>query len=92
VSELNMVRAETQVGLGWAAAISLACMAVIFGAVMSHGRHMLFGSGPDGERVHKTPAIVTVPLIGGLVGCAALGVVAWPLDSLLRAAAQVVAL
>jgi hydrogenase-4 component F len=92
VSELNMVRAETQVGLGWAAAISLGCMAVIFGAVMSHGRHMLFGSGPDGERVHKTPGIVTVPLIGGLVGCAALGVVAWPLDSLLRAAAQVVAL
>jgi hydrogenase-4 component F len=92
VSELNMVRAEVQVGLGWAAAISIVCMAVIFGAVVSHGRHLLFGSGADGEPVHKTPAIVTVPLIGGLVGCAVLGVVAWPLASLLPAAAQVVAL
>jgi hydrogenase-4 component F len=91
VSELNMVRAETQVGLGWAAAISLVCMAVIFGAVMSHGRHMLFGAGPDGEQVHKTPAIVTAPLIGALIGCAILGVLAWPLAGLLRAAAQVVA-
>jgi hydrogenase-4 component F len=91
VSELNMVRAETQVGLGWAAAISLVCMAVIFAAVMSHGRHMLFGAGPDGEQVHKTPAIVTAPLVGALVGCAVLGVLAWPLAGLLRAAAQVVA-
>jgi hydrogenase-4 component F len=92
VSELNMLRAELQVGLGWAAAISLACMAVIFAAVMSHGRHLLFGSGPVGEPVHRTPAMVTVPLVGGLIGCAALGVAAWPLDSLLHAAAQVVAL
>jgi hydrogenase-4 component F len=90
VSELNMLRAEVSVGLGWAAAISLICMAVIFGAVMSHGRHMLFGARADGEPAHKTPSIVTVPLISGLVGCAALGVLAWPLDSLLRAAAMVV--
>lgn len=91
VSELNMLRAETQVGLWWVVAISLVCMAVIFGAVMSHGRHMLFGARGDTERVHVTPAIVTAPLIGALGICAALGVLAWPLDSLLRAAAQVVA-
>jgi hydrogenase-4 component F len=90
VSELNMLRAEVSVGLGWAAAISLICMAVIFGAVMSHGRHMLFGARAEGEPVHRTPSIVTVPLIGGLAGCAALGVLAWPLDGLLRAAAMVV--
>jgi hypothetical protein len=65
-------------------------MAVIFGAVMSHGRHMLFGARADGEPVMRTASTVTVPLIGGLVGCAALGVLAWPLDSLLRAAAMVV--
>ena len=90
VSELNMLRAEVTVGLGWAAAISLICMAVIFGAVMSHGRHMLFGARGEGEPVRMTPPIITVPLIAGLVGCAALGVLAWPLDSLLRAAAMVV--
>jgi hydrogenase-4 component F len=90
VSELNMLRAEVQVGLSWAAAISLICMAVIFGAVMSHGRHMLFGARADGEPVKRTPSIVTVPLVSGLVGCGALGILAWPLDSLLRAAAMVV--
>jgi hydrogenase-4 component F len=91
ISELNMLRAEVHVGLGWVAAVSLVLMAVIFGSVMSHGRHMLFGARPDGEPMHKSPSIVTVPLIGALVGCAALGVLAWPLDSLLRAAAMVVA-
>jgi hypothetical protein len=58
--------------------------------VMSHGRHMLFGARADGEVVTRTPSSVTVPLIGGLALCAALGVLAWPLDSLLRAAAMVV--
>ena len=73
VSELNMLRAEFSAGLGWAAGLSLLCMAVIFGAVMSHGRHMLFGSkGSDAPAT--TPALVAVPLIGGLVGCAFIGV------------------
>src|SRR5664280_885493 len=82
VSELNMLRAEVNVGLGWVAAVSLVLMAVIFGSVMSHGRHMLFGARPDGEPVQKSPSLVTVPLIGALVGCGAIGVLAWPLDSL----------
>jgi hypothetical protein len=51
---------------------------------------MLFGARSEGEPVRRTPSLVTVPLIGGLVGCAALGVLAWPLDGLLRAAAMVV--
>ena len=91
VSELNMLRAEFSVGLGWAAGLSLVCMAVIFGAVMSHGRHLLFGSrGSDAPAT--TPSLVAVPLIGGLVGCAFIGVSAWPLGPLLHAAAHVVAL
>ena len=90
ISELNMLRAEVHVGLGWVAAISLVLMAVIFGSVMSHGRHMLFGARPDGEVAHKSPLNVSVPLIGGLVACGAIGVLAWPLDTLLRAAAMVV--
>jgi hydrogenase-4 component F len=90
VSELNMLRAEFQVGLGWAAAASLVCMVVIFAAVMTHGRHLLFG--PKGTVTPAmTPAIVAVPLIGGLVGCAFIGVSAWPLGPLLHAAARVVA-
>ena len=90
VSELNMLRAEFQVGLGWAAAVSLTCMAVIFAAVMSHGRHLLLGPrGTDAPAM--TPALVAVPLIGGLFGCAFIGVSAWPLQSLLHAAAHIVA-
>jgi hydrogenase-4 component F len=58
VSELGMIRAEFQVGLGWVAAVALVFMAVIFGAVC----------------------------------CASLGVASWPLESLLHAAAKVVAL
>jgi formate hydrogenlyase subunit 3/multisubunit Na+/H+ antiporter MnhD subunit len=85
-----MLRAEVHVGLGWVAAISLVLMAVIFGSVMSHGRHMLFGERAEGETAHPSPSNVTVPLIGALAACGALGVVAWPLDSLLRAAAMVV--
>jgi hydrogenase-4 component F len=89
VSELNMLRAEFQVGLGWAAVLSLLCMAVIFGAVMSHGRHLLLGpKGSDAPAM--TPALVAVPLIGGLVGCAFIGISAWPLEPLLHAAARVV--
>jgi hydrogenase-4 component F len=91
VSELNMLRAEFRVGLGWAAGLSLVCMAVIFGAMMSHGRAMLFGPNGD-EAPAMTPALVAVPLIGALVACAFIGVSVWPLGSLLHAAAHVVAL
>ncbi len=91
VSELNMIRAEIAVGLGWVAAISLVCMAVIFATVTAHGRHLLLGDAAQSAPVAATPRIVTVPLITGLVACAFFGVVAWPLQSLLHAAAHVVA-
>ena len=90
-SELNMVRAEFAAGLGWAAAIALACMAVIFAAVMAHGRHLLLGDAAPQGRRQATPWIVAVPLATGLLACAFLGVSAWPLQPLLHAAAQVVA-
>jgi hydrogenase-4 component F len=89
VSELNMIRGELSVGLGWAVAVSLVAMAVIFAVVMSHGRHLLLGG--DGSAPSPTSALVGIPLTGGLVACAALGLSAWPLQSLLVAAAHVVA-
>jgi hydrogenase-4 component F len=90
-SELNMLRAEVAAGLGWAAAIALACMAVIFAAVMAHGRHLLLGDTPPQGRREATPRAVAVPLTAALLACAFLGVSAWPLQPLLHAAAQVVA-
>jgi hydrogenase-4 component F len=88
VSELDMLRGEMAVGLGWAAALSLLAMAVIFAAVMAHGRHLLLG----GHRAtaSSTSRLVGVPLVGGLVACAFFGLSAWPLQSLLEAAARVV--
>jgi hydrogenase-4 component F len=90
-SELNMIRAEFAAGLGWAAAVALACMAVIFAAVMAHGRHLLLGQAASPARPQATPRIVAVPLTAGLLACVLLGVSAWPVQPLLHAAAQVVA-
>ena len=89
--ELNMIRAEFAAGLGWAAGIALACMAVIFAAVMAHGRHLLLGETAPPARPQATPRLVAVPLIAGLIACALLGVSTWPIQPLLHAAAQVVA-
>jgi hydrogenase-4 component F len=89
-SELNMVRAEFAAGLGWAAAIALICMAVIFAAVMAHGRHLLLGDAAPQGRREATPRAVAVPLAAGLIACAVIGVSAWPLQPLLHAAARVV--
>ena len=91
VSELNMIRAEIAAGLGWAAAIAVACMAVIFAAVVAHGRHLLLGAPPRPGVPERTPRAVAVPLVTGLAVCALLGVSAWPLQPLLHAAAQAVA-
>ena len=92
VSELVMIRAEFQVGLGWAAGLALVAMVVIFIAVVSHARHMLLGRG-DGATASASPSAVTIaPLVGGLGLCATIGVFAWPLSGLLQAAAHAVAL
>ncbi len=91
VTEMNMLRAEFQVGLGWAAALSISLMAVIFAAMLSHGRRLLLGRG-EREQRQPTARLVAIPLIGGLVGCAFIGISAWPLATLLSAAARIVAL
>jgi hydrogenase-4 component F len=91
VSELSMARAEVDVGLWWVVAISLACLGVIFGAFASHARQMLMGAAPSTSAGPvATARSVAVPLVTALVVCALIGVVAWPLQSLLHSAAHVV--
>ena len=90
ISELTMFRAEVTAGLGWVVAVTLVLMAIIFLAIFSYARTMLLGARTDDEPAHATSVAVTAPLATALVACAALGVVAWPLSSLLHAAAQVV--
>jgi len=89
-SELQMVRAEFQVGLGWAAVASVVLMSVIFVAVIGHARHMLLGPAEPGPAAPAPPRWVAAPLIGALAVCGVIGVVAWPLTGLLQAAAHVV--
>ncbi len=88
VSEFTMARAEVDVGLWWVVALSLVCLGVIFASISNHARHLLLG---DGRRA-ATPAPkgLTTPLVGALVACALIGVSAWPLQTLLYAAARAV--
>ncbi len=88
-SELNMARAEVDVGLWWVVAISFVCLSVIFASLFAHGRQMLLGSTPAAGPA-ATSKSVAIPLVGALVVCAAIGVSAWPLQSLLHGAAHVV--
>jgi len=89
-SELLMARAEFQVGLGWAAVAAVAAMVVIFVAMVGHARHMLLGPATTTEALAPPPRWVAGPLVGALVVCGLIGVVAWPLSGLLHAAARVV--
>ena len=69
----------------------MVAMVVIFVAVVGHARHMLLGPG-DVSGAQPRRASALAPLVGGLAVCASIGVFAWPLTSLLEAAARVVAL
>jgi len=68
---------------------------VVFVAVASRTAGMLFGS-TTGTEVHEPvpqsragAAVGAAPLVTGLVVLAVLGIVAWPLEQLLRAAAAI---
>lgn len=89
ISEFTMARAEVDVGLWWVVALSLVCLGVIFASIAHHASGLLLG---DGRRdAAAVPRSVTTPLVGALLTCAVIGVSAWPLQSLLFAAARVVA-
>ncbi len=88
VSELSMARAEVDAGLSWVVAVSLACLAVVFAAVLRHGRHLLMGSRGDGESPSVLDRSAASMLVGALVVCVALGVLSWPVQSLLWHAAH----
>ena len=94
VSELTMARAEVAAGLWWAVAISLVCLGVIFAALGRHARQILLGpatttlTAPASTESLALPAALTSSLVGALTVCVALGLVSWPLQSLLWHAAH----
>ncbi len=88
VSELAMARAEVAAGLTWALGLALVLISVAFVAIARHARGLLFGGdGPS----QPTPPGVLAPLVIALVGSLGLGVLAWPLSTLLHAASGVLA-
>ncbi|GLZ14108.1 hydrogenase [Actinomadura sp. NBRC 104425] len=95
-SELGMFRAGFTAGMGWAVAAALLLMLVVVAAVAAHTGRMLLGAhrpGPGAAalagdvRLARSAALA---LTAALVACAALGVTAWPLHTLLDTAAAII--
>ncbi|MEV5408777.1 proton-conducting transporter membrane subunit [Thermopolyspora sp. NPDC052614] len=99
-SEVGIVRAGFDAGLGWAVAAALVLMLVIVAAVLGRARGMLLGppaadtgggSGGGGDRAAaavRFPVTAAAPIVVGLAACAAIGVAAGPLVTLLETAAE----
>jgi hydrogenase-4 component F len=95
-SELALARAGFAAHLGYPTAAAFVLILIAFAALAAHGARMLLGttlavdrtSPPEpGAPTLSVPA--RIPLITALVTVAALGITAWPISTLLTAAAQV---
>jgi hydrogenase-4 component F len=93
-SELGLVRAGFAAGMGWVTTTALVLVLIIAAALVTHTSKMLLGAAPDGPGTatgtRRLPLPTALALIGGLAACAALGVAAGPLATLLHLAADTV--
>ena len=95
-SELAIMRSGISAGLIWLIAIAIVLMLTIFGAVTVHSLNMLAGR-PDVDSTgspltgHISTMTSRIPLVGGLLVAAALGVTIWPIARLVHDAAEVLA-
>ena len=91
-SGLGIARAGFAAGLGWLVAIALVLVLAIAVALIAHTSRMLLGEPPDSPGAAagtvRLPGSTTAALLGGLVVCAAAGIAAEPLATLLRLAAE----
>lgn len=88
LSELALARAAAADGLAWVIALSLTMLVIVFIAIATQLTPMILGPNPAQTRA--VPAIgSSTPLVLGLVALATLGLVAWPVDQLLRAASLI---
>ncbi len=95
-SELAILRAGISDALTWAIAIAAVLLLVIFAAVAVHSLNMLAGGDPADAGLATPATFVSsitarIPLIGGLVLAAALGITIWPISRLIDTAAKVLA-
>jgi hydrogenase-4 component F len=91
-SGLGIARAGFAAGLGWLVVLALVLVLAIAVALIAHTSRMLLGEPPDSPGaatgVVHLPMSTSVALLGGLVVCAAAGIAAGPLATLLRLAAD----
>jgi hydrogenase-4 component F len=91
-SGLGIARAGFAAGLGWLVAPVLVLVLAIAVALIAHTSRMLLGEPPDSPGAAtgtvRLPGSTTAALLGGLVVCAAAGIAAEPLATLLRLAAD----
>lgn len=95
-SEFGIARAGFATGLGWPTAAGLILVLIIAAALIGHTSHMLLGDpapapalGPGAATAPTPlPGGVALTLILGLGVCAAVGISAGPLSTLLRLAAN----
>jgi len=93
-SEFGIARAGFATGLGWATTAALVLVLIIAAALIGHTSHMLLGDptpalGPGAATAPtRLPGGVALTLILGLGVCAAVGISAGPLSTLLRLAAN----
>jgi hydrogenase-4 component F len=90
-SELGIARSTASAGLGWALAIALTLLLVIFAALARHTTAMLLGPSPDTGPSTPVPARgAATPLVLSLTAAALLGTALGPVQPLLSAAATIV--
>jgi hydrogenase-4 component F len=100
-SSLGIVRAGFAEGLGWPTTVALFFMLVAAAALLVHTSKMILGPPPDQSPPDKSPSdsagntiapvrSAAVPLLAGLIACAAIGVTLGPLGDLLHTAAAIV--
>ena len=93
-SEVAVARAGLNAQLAWPTAAVFVGLIVASGALLYQAQRLLLGTSPN--QTAPTPAAtqprstLLIPLVGGLVAFAVLGVTIWPIERLLHAAAQVI--
>ena len=91
-SELAIARAAFTDGIGWATAIGFTLVVVIAAAVLGRTGGMLLGTPEPAAATTTTTRsrVAVVPLVLGLLACAALGITLGPLNDLLQSASAIV--
>jgi hydrogenase-4 component F len=88
VSEIGLIRAGLDSGLGWAMAVVLVLLLVVFVTIAAKTSRMLFGTN-SAPPAAALPVRSVVPVVAGLCLVAVVGVADWPLGELLRSASLI---